>query len=85
MKCPYCDGEGHIAVLVQFGTDDLDIDHEVCEDCGGTGKASTYTQAAMESARAQHTADKPYLRMAREQGVAVETMADCDRFKMEVV
>jgi len=84
MDCPYCDGKGYTDVLVQYGTDDLDIDHELCEDCDGTGVASAYTASVIESARAQHAADRPYLRMAREQGVPIETMADCERFKQEV-
>ena len=62
MKCPHCDGEGYIAVLVQFGANDLDIDHELCEDCEGTGMASAYTASVMGSAKAQYKADRPYLK-----------------------
>ena len=84
MRCPYCDGKGYIEVLTSAGPGDLDIDREFCEDCDGTGVASAYTASVMGEAKAAHEADKPYLRMAREQGVKVETMADCERFKEEV-
>lgn len=84
MKCPYCDGNGCVDVLASAGPGDLDIDHEFCEDCDGTGIASAYTRSVMESARVQHEHDKPYLRMAREQGAEIETWADLERFKQEV-
>lgn len=38
MKCPDCKGKGFVDILVQFGVDDLDIDHEFCETCQGTGE-----------------------------------------------
>ena len=89
MRCPYCDGKGYIEVLVQQGCAkdrfiDLDVDREICEDCNGAGIASAYTASVMGAAKAAYETDKPYLRMAREQGVKVETMADCELFKEEV-
>jgi len=61
----------------------VEIDGEMyCEDCAAEiEEEAAYQRAVMESARAQFNADRPYLRMAREQGVAIHSMADCDRFK----
>ena len=46
-------------------------------------KADAYTESVMAEAAAEFRRDRPYLRMAREAGVHIETQADCERFKEE--
>lgn len=47
-------------------------------------REEAYQRLMMESARATYKADRPYLRMAKEAGISVETQVDCERFEQTV-
>jgi len=44
-----------------------------------------YQRSAMESARAQYAVDRPYLRMAKDRGVHIETQAECEAYKRAIM
>jgi len=85
------DEYGEALCRASFGDDhSVALDEDgYCPSCGESEvvvdeREAAYQRAAMESAREQFHRDRPYLRMARERGVRIESERDMKQFKREV-